>query len=469
MNRFAGRLAGCFTAAALVLGTLSPSFAQDKVAATVAEKADAAKPAGSGVTDFVLDNGMQVVVIPDHRAPIVTHMVWYKIGSADEPPGKSGIAHFFEHLMFKGTKNHKPGEFGAKVAENGGSENAFTSYDYTAFFQTVAPDVLGTMMAYEADRMRNLILTDDVIGPERDVVLEERRMRVETSPEALLDEEVDATLFQNHPYRIPVIGWMHEMEKLNREDAVAFYNRYYAPNNAILVVAGDVDADTVRRLAESTYGKIPRGPDLPPRVRPSEPEQNTARTVTLKDDRVTVPSFSRAWVVPSYTTAEKGEAEALDLLSEILGGGVRSRLYQQLIVKSGVASSAGAYYEGGRLDSTSFSLYGAPRGEATLQTVEAAVDAELQRIREQGVTREELQKAKTRFVRSMIFARDNQAGMANIYGSNLATGGTIADIEQWPDRIEAVTPDQVQAVAVKYLVPERSVTGYLLPKEGASN
>ena len=173
------------------------------------------------VDNFLLNNGMEVVVIPDHRAPIVTHMVWYKIGSADEPAGKSGIAHFFEHLMFKGTSTHEAGEFGRKVAEIGGSENAFTSYDYTAYFQQVSPDALETMMSFEADRMRNLILTDQVIGPERDVILEERRSRVEGNPESLLSEEVQATLYQNHPYRIPVIGWMHEMEKLNRDDAVA--------------------------------------------------------------------------------------------------------------------------------------------------------------------------------------------------------------------------------------------------------
>ena len=245
----------------------------------------------STITDFTLDNGLQVVVIPDHRAPVVTHMIWYKIGSADEPAGKSGIAHFFEHLMFKGTKEHKAGEFGARVAEIGGNENAFTSYDYTAYYQTVPPEALGDMMEFEADRMRNLVLTDEVIGPERDVILEERRSRVETSPDALLDEELNATLYQNHPYRIPVIGWMHEMKQLNRIDATAFYDKYYAPNNAVLVVAGDVDAASVKALAERTYGKVERGPALPPRVRPQEPEQNTSRTVTLTDARVSVPSF----------------------------------------------------------------------------------------------------------------------------------------------------------------------------------
>ncbi|MEO5325868.1 pitrilysin family protein [Mesorhizobium sp. CC13] len=422
-----------------------------------------ASPSDGAVSSFSLDNGMQVVVIPDHRAPVVTHMVWYKVGSADEPAGKSGIAHFFEHLMFKGTAEHKAGEFSQKVAEIGGSENAFTTYDYTAYHQTVAPGALETMMGFEADRMRNLVLTDAVIGPERDVILEERRSRIENNPGALLNEEVDATLFQNEPYRIPVIGWMNEIEKLNRVDATAFYDRYYAPNNAILVVAGDVEPDRVRELAEKTYGKVARGPDLPPRSRPEEPEQNTKRTVEMTDARVSVPSFSKSWVVPSYQTAEPGEAEALDLLSEILGGGSRSRLYQQLVVKQGIASSAGAYFEGTMVDDTSFAVYGAPRGEAGLQQVEDAVDVEIRRIIKDGVTADELEKAKNRFVRSMIFARDNQASMANIYGSTLATGGTVADVEQWPDKIRAVTAEEIKAVAAKYLNPDRSVAGYLLP------
>jgi len=422
-----------------------------------------------GIVDFRLGNGMEVVVIPDRRAPIVTHMVWYKVGSADEPPGKSGIAHFFEHLMFKGTKTHAPGEFGAKVAEIGGSENAFTSYDYTAYYQTVPPDALGTMMAYEADRMRNLVLTDEVIGPERDVILEERRMRIENNPDALLDEEVDAALYQNHPYRIPVIGWMHEMEQLNRIDATAFYERYYAPNNAILIVAGDVEPGEVLALAEKTYGALASGAALPPRARPQEPEQNTKRTVELTDPRVSLPSFQSYWVVPSYTTSRNGEAEALDLLSEILGGGLRSRIYQKLVVEEGIASSAGASYSGTSLDDTNFSVYGVPRGAATLDDVETAVEREIATLVRDGVSEAELEKAKTRFLRSVIFARDNQAGMANMYGATLATGGTVADITEWPERIRAVTPAQVQAVAAKYLDLRRSVTGYLLPQSTAKN
>ncbi|MET2831241.1 M16 family metallopeptidase [Mesorhizobium shangrilense] len=417
------------------------------------------------VADFQLDNGMEVVVIPDHRAPIVTHMVWYKIGSADEPPGKSGIAHFLEHLMFKAaTTNHAAGELGRAVSAIGGSHNAFTDYDYTAFYETVAPSALEQMMSFEADRMFNLILTDDDIETERDVIMEERRSRIDNNPRAVLEEEVDATLWQNQPYRIPVIGWMQEMEKLNRTDAKAFYDKYYTPNNAVLVVAGDVEPETVKALAEKTYAKVARGPALPPRIRSAEPEQNTKRTVTLTDARVSVPSFSTQWVVPSYHTAERGEAEALDLLADILGGGNRSRLYQQLLVKQGIAAEAGANFQGTMLDATNFAIYGSPRGDAKLADLEAAADAEVARIAKDGVTDDELDKAKDRRVRSVIFARDKQGHMANLYGSALTTGGKVQDVEEWPDRIRKATADQVKAVAARYLLPDHSTTGYLLPK-----
>ncbi|MEO5805178.1 pitrilysin family protein [Devosia sp.] len=425
------------------------------------------RPVEQAVVDFTLANGLQVVVIPDHRAPIVTQMVWYKIGSADEPPGKSGIAHFFEHLMFKGTSKHAAGAFSAAVAAVGGNENAFTSYDYTAFYQTVPPSALGTMMDFEADRMRGLVLTDEVINSERDVVLEERRQRIDGSPQALLQEETQATLYQNHPYRIPVIGWEQEMEQLNRADAVDFYTLYYAPNNAILVVAGDVDPAAIRTMAEQTYGKVPRGPDLAPRNRPAEPEHNTSRTVTMRDARVSLPSYSVSWVVPSYRIAQPGEAEALNLLAEILGGGTRSRIYQDVVVKSGVAVDAGAGYDGSGYDPGTFALYGVPQGKHTLAEVEAAVAAEVAEILNDGVTADELAAAKARFVRSIIFARDDQSDMANIYGRELAVGLTIKDIAEWPDRIEAVTAQQVQDVAKRYLDPAIGVTSYLLPPADA--
>ncbi|WP_167391600.1 M16 family metallopeptidase [Mesorhizobium temperatum] len=438
-----------FIATALVLSTTAPVLATNN---------------HGKATDFLLDNGMEVVVIPDHRAPVVTHMVWYNIGSADEQPGKSGIAHFVEHLMFKAaTINHAAGEFDRAVAEIGGSHNAFTDYDYTAFYETVAPSALEQMMSFEADRMFNLNLTDDDIKTERDVILEERRSRIDNNPQAVMDEEVDATLWQSQPYRIPVIGWMQELEKLNWNDAVCFYNLYYRPNNAVLVVTGDVEPETVKALAEKTYGKVAAGLGLA-RIRPVEPEQNTKRTVTLTDARVSVPRFSTQWVVPSYHTAEPGEAEALDLLAEILGGNNRSRLYQQLLVKQGIAAEAGANFGGTMLDATSFTIYGSPRGDAKIADLEAAVDAEIARIVKDGVTDDELDEAKDRQVRSVILARDNPAYMALMYGATLATGGSVNDVEEWPDRIRKVTADQVKGVAGRYLVPDHSTTGYLLPK-----
>jgi zinc protease len=418
------------------------------------------------VSSFHLDNGLEVVVIPDHRAPVVTHMMWYHVGSADEEPGKSGIAHFFEHLMFKATKTYPAGEFSRKVAEIGGQENAFTSYDYTAFYQQVAPSALEMVMTYEADRMENLILNDDVVKTERDVVLEERRSRTDSNPSALLAEEVNATLYQNHPYRMPVIGWLHEMQQLNLKDALAFYVKYYTPNNATLVVSGDVDLATVKALAEKTYGKVPRRAEPGKRERPQEPEQNTKRTVSLADPRVSQPSFQKMWLAPSYTSAKPGEAEALDLLSEILGGSNRSRIYQSLVITDGTAASAGAYYQGGSLDTGSFGVYGSPRGTATLTEVEAGIDAQIARIIKDGVTEYELEKARNRFLKSVIFARDSQAGMARIYGSTLSTGQTIQDIQEWPDRIRAVKVQDIQTVAQRYLVDSRSVTSYLMPEDG---
>ncbi len=435
-----------------------PAGAQD-------ESAQDESTQGNEVSSFTLDNGLEVVVIPDHRAPVVTHMLWYKVGSADEEPGKSGLAHYLEHLLFAKTRSYPEGEFSERVAAVGGRENAFTSYDYTAYYQQVTPDELGTMMRYEADRMRNLDLSEERFEAERAIIVEERGSQIDNSPDSLLSEEVNATLYQNHPYKRPVIGWMHEIRTHKREYAMAFYDRYYWPNNAILVVAGDVDAQEVRDLAIQTYGQVPRGPETGPRLRPSEPEQDTDRTVTLVDPRVSVPSVSQRWVAPSYRTAEAGEAEALDLLAEILGGGTRSRLYQSLVVDKGIASSTGAFYQGTYYDPAGIGVYGAPRGEATLEEVETAMRAEIARIKEEGVSEDELERAKNRFVRSMIFARDDQSSMARIYGAALATGSTVEDVQEWPERIRAVTVEDVKSVATRYLADDGSVTGYLLPDE----
>jgi zinc protease len=411
---------------------------------------------------FTLDNGMQVIVIPDHRAPVVTHMVWYRVGAADEQRGHSGIAHFLEHLMFKGTSLHPAGEFSKEVALVGGQENAFTTADYTAYFQTVAKEQLPMMMEYEADRMTGLILTDAVVLPERDVILEERRMRIDNEPGSQLSEAMSAALYQNHPYGIPTIGWRHEMERLTRDDAIAFYKKYYTPNNAILVVAGDVTVGQVKVLAGATYGKVQRRSEVPPRERAQEPEPLAARTVTLSDARVTQPSMQRVYLVPSYSSGDRKEALALDVLADVLGGGSTSRIYRALVVEQGKATSAGAFYAGTALDATRFGVYGTPRPGVSLDEISAALDTIVADVRTHGITDEELAKAKQRVMASSIIAQDRMGGLARMFGAALATGQTITDVQEWPNRIQEVTVADVKAAAAKYLDAKRSVTGYLV-------
>jgi zinc protease len=423
-----------------------------------------ATPTGSGhrIAHFVLSNGLEVVVIPDHRAPVVTHMLWYKVGSADETPGKSGLAHFLEHLMFKGTAKNPSGRFSQVVATIGGQENAFTSADYTGYFQRVPRDKLKSMMEFEADRMTGLVLTDEVVRPELDVVLEEQNTRVANNPAARLGEQMDAALYLNHPYGRPVIGWRHEIERLSREDALAFYRRFYTPNNAILVVAGDVTSEQARAAAEETYGKVPRVAEVEPRRRPQEPGHQAPRTVTLADARVTQPSISRYYVVPSSTTARPGDSEALDVLAHILGRGTNSRLYQALVVGKGIAVNSGASYDGTALDSTRLSVYGTPKPGTSLQQIEDAIDAVLAEVVDQGITTEELERAKSRMIADAVYANDSQRTMAQWYGAALATGSTVDDIHAWPDRIRAVTADSVHDAARRWLDKGRSVTGYLI-------
>ncbi len=420
-------------------------------------------------TEFKLDNGMQVIVIPDHRAPVVTHMVWYKVGAADEPKGVSGIAHFLEHLMFKSTDKIPLGEFSKIIARLGGQDNAFTGHDVTAYHQRIAKERLGTVMEMEADRMVNLKLTEKEVLTERDVILEERRSRIENNPSAILDEQMNAALYYSHPYGIPVIGWEHEMAKLSPKDAMDFYHRFYSPNNAILVVAGDVTADDVKKLATETYGKIPANPEVPAvRDRPKDPPQRSERRVIYKDARAGKASFHRDYVVPSYTTAKPGEAEALDLLLKITADGATSRLYKKLVVEDKVASSAGGGYSGSGLDSGSIALYAVAGKGVPLEKVEASVDAVLKDVRDNGVTEAELKRAKSSYIADYIYENDDQASLARRYGWGMATGRTVKDIESWPEAISKVTLDDIKRVAGEYLDIRRSVTGYLIPEEAKS-
>src|SRR5690349_7113135 len=435
------------------VAALLPAFAGSAIAQT--------KP--QPPASFTLANGMQVVVIPDHRTPVVTEMIWYKVGSADETPGKSGLAHFLEHLMFKGTSKHPVGEFSQTVLRVGGNENASTSVDYTNYYQRVPKEQLATMMEFEADRMTGLVLKDENVLPERDVVLEEYNMRVANNPDARLNEQIMAALYLNHPYGRPVIGWHQEIEKLSREDALAFYRRFYAPNNAILVIAGDVTVEDVRPTVEATFGKVAPQPAIPARrIRPQEPEPVAPRTVTLADPRVEQPAMKRYYLVPSATTAAVGESPALDVLAQLMGGGSNSYLYRALVVDKPLAVAATAAYQGTALDPSQFSISVAPQPGVEFPQVEQVVDNVITNMEKNPIPAEDLERVKTQLIAEAIYAQDNQATMARWYGGALATGLSIEDIRSWPDRIRAVTADQVRGAARKWLDKKHSVTGYLI-------
>ncbi|MGA2288171.1 M16 family metallopeptidase [Bradyrhizobium sp.] len=412
---------------------------------------------------FTLGNGLQVVVIGDHRTPVVTEMIWYKVGSADETPGKSGLAHFLEHLMFKGTSKHPAGEFSQTVLKVGGNENAFTSTDYTGYYQRVPREQLASMMEFEADRMTGLILRDENVLPERDVVLEEYNMRVANNPEARLTEQIMAALYLNHPYGRPVIGWHQEIENLDREDALAFYRRFYAPNNAILVIAGDVDAGDVRSLAEKTFGPVAPQPAIPARrIRPQEPTPVAPRTVTLSDPRAEQPSVKRYYLVPSAATAAAGESPALEVLAQLMGGGSNSYLYRALVVDHPLAVNAGAGYQGTSLDATQFMISVSPKPGTGFAEIEQVIDGVISDAGKNTARAEDLDRVKTQLIAEAIYAQDNQATLARWYGGALTTGLSIEDIRSWPDRIRAVTAEQVRDAAQKWLDKKRSVTGYLI-------
>ncbi|HEY0837391.1 MAG TPA: pitrilysin family protein [Azospirillum sp.] len=414
---------------------------------------------------FTLANGMQVVVITNRRVPVVTHMVWYRAGAADEERGTSGIAHFLEHLMFKGTETLAPGAFSRIVAKNGGRDNAFTSWDYTAYYQNVARDRLEMVMTMEADRMANLRLTDEVVLPERDVILEERRQRTDNEPGSRLSEQMNATLYVHHPYGIPIIGWPQEIAKLSRTDAEAWYKTWYTPNNAILVVSGDITAAELKPLAEKHYGAIPARA-VPERKRVEEPPLSAARRVILRDAEVRQPAMHRAWVAPSYRRDPEGHAYALQVLAEVMSSGATGRLYRSLVVEQKIATSAWLGYSPSAWDATALSVGASPAAGVTMEKLEAALEREVAKLLEGGVTAEEVATAKRRMLAEAAYARDSLTGPAQALGAALATGQSVDDVESWPVRIDAVTADQVNAAARSVLNKPNHVTGLLLPPAG---
>jgi zinc protease len=416
------------------------------------------------VSTFTLQNGMQVVVIPDRRAPVVTHMVWYKVGAADEPKNKAGVAHLLEHLMFKGTPKYPDGAFSRSIRANGGDENAFTSQDYTAYFQRVMKERLPLVMELEADRMQNLVLTDENVLPERAVVQEERRERTDNEPGGLLAEQLDAALFTAHPYGKPIIGWMGEVAELTRQDALDFYAQHYEPANAILIVAGDVTAEEVKTLAEKYYGPLKNIRPVAERRRTMEPPPNAERRVTMRDARVSTPSWQRQYLASSARTLPQREELALSLLADILGGGNQSRLYQKLTVDRKIAAYAGASFNGDMLDYGTFDIYAAPNADVTVEEVEKGVDEILADVLARGVTQEELDRSRNSIIASATYLLDSQETLARLFGVALTTGQSIDDVMNWEKDIAQVTVEDVNNAARNVLEPKASVTGLLLPE-----
>jgi zinc protease len=418
--------------------------------------------AAGEVEEFFLDNGMQVVVIEDHRAPAVTHMLWYRVGAADEPPGQSGIAHFVEHLMFKATENMVSGEFSQVVEANGGSDNAFTAQDYTGYFQRVAADRLELMMQMEADRMRNLRFDPVEVATERSVILEERAQRVDSSAGALFNEQLRAALFLNHPYGIPIIGWRHEMEGLTIDHAQAFYDTWYHPNNAILIVAGDVTPEEVRALAREHYGPIPASDTLPLRARPQEPPHIANRRLTLEDERVANPYVSIQMLAPVREPGDQAEAAALVYLAEILGGGQTSLMTRRLQNEEQRSLYAASFYDSTSLDPSSFTLVNVPVPGLSLEEAEADLWRMIDVFFEEGIDPDQFARIQFRIEAGEIYAEDDTDGLARSYGVALTSGLSLADIEGWTDVLSAVTPEDVMAAAHRLFDAPSTVTGYLM-------
>lgn len=414
---------------------------------------------------FTLQNGMQVVVIPNERAPVITHMVWYKAGAAEEPRGKSGIAHFLEHLLFKGSKGYEAGEFSREIKKLGGQDNAFTSQDYTAYFQTIDSRHLEKVMRMEAGRVRDATMEEDQVDSERLVILEERRQRTENNPLNHFYEQMHHVLYPNHPYGIPVIGWGQEMAGLTRDDAKGFYDIWYAPNNAILIVSGDVTAEELKPLAEEIYGTLPAG-ETPERARTDIPPFPGTYELTLEHPSIHNRQYMRGYRVPS-ARQDKEAALAFQVLEDLLSNGSTSRLYTALVKDKQIATSVSFSYRGNAYDETSAWISATLKGDETrYKDIENAYLAELQKIADEGIPADELRRSKSRMIDAATYARDSVSGPAMIFGYTLTTGGTIDDVEYWPRDIETVSAEDVQNVVKTHLLgSEHYITGYTMPPQ----
>ncbi len=419
------------------------------------------------IENFTLKNGLEVIVIPNHRIPAVNHTLWYRIGAADDPSGKSGLAHYHEHAMFLGTKKYKSGEYSNIIARNGGEQNAFTGHDATAYFINISKENLPLAMEMEADRMGELTASDDAMEKEKQVIIEERRMRVDNNPDALLYEQVNALLFRHHPYRLPVIGWQHEMNNLSKQDVIDFHKKWYHPNNAILIVGGDVTAAEVKSLAEKYYGKIPRA-SIPARHWNEEPPQRGERRITMHHSQVSQAELSRVYAVPSLGYGKKEQALPLFVLAQVLGGGKTSRLYRSLVTEQKLATAINVDYNGFTRGPAEFSIDLVPEQGVDPAKLEEAANKELEKFLKEGLTDEELSRAKTLLKAETIFARDGLSEIANVIGWIRMIGLDSNYFTNFSELVDKISAQDVLAAAKEALRSEQSVTASLLPeKEGA--
>ncbi|HEX2859898.1 MAG TPA: pitrilysin family protein [Alphaproteobacteria bacterium] len=422
------------------------------------------------IQEAQLDNGMKVVVVPDHRSPVVTHSVWYRVGAVDEPTGATGMSHMLEHLMFKGTQKYPAGQMDKIIQRNGGQQNAFTSYEMTAYHQTISADKLPLMMEIEADRMEGLVLTDKVFLPERQVVSEERKWRIESQPAPGFYERLRRAHFQVSPFGREVIGSRADIEAYDLPRILNWYTRHYAPNNATLLVVGDVDMATVLPLAKQYYGGEKKR-DVPTRKLETEPLRKAeVRLVEVNKD-VQVPVYARMYRAPSTfvgmgdTPGNLHDAMALWALGEILGGSDTARLYQQLVVKQGLADGANANYDPTGGSESSLDVSVSPRTGVTLDKIDAAVLAVVADVLKSGVTEAELKRAKTNLMADEIYSLDNADNIMYRLGSWLMSGGTVKNFDAWQPVLKAITVADVNAAAHKYLVRSESTMGVLVGNE----
>ena len=429
---------------------------------------DGANASNSGVfspQEFTLDNGLRVIVVENHRVPAVSHFIWYKVGAMDEPRGKSGIAHFLEHLMFKATKDIPEGEFSRRINRLGGDLNAFTSWDFTAYYVKIARDSLPTIMQMEADRMRNIELTEEAVKTERDVIIAERKQVVESDVSRQFAEQMSAALYQNHPYGVPIIGWLHEMQQLSRQDALSFYQTYYAPNNAIVVISGDVTLAEVKAMAQKYYGHL-KPSVLSDKANIHEPQHLAHVRVQMSDERVSMPSWERQYIAPSYFTAKDNQRQidALQVLASLLVSGETGILHEALVHDSKLANSVSVSYDPQSRGPATFEISVIPANpvKPAFDKIEGVIDNVLNNI-EKHITDADIKRIKVSMIADATFVRDGLFYSGMLVGQTASIGMPLDYLENWPDSINNITKEEIIA-ASKTLNLNNSVTGALIKK-----